>query len=91
MVSGVFPKNVAGRYPVFDGENIMKKFFQKILPAAGVLALSAPAFAGDLDALTNGIDFSEVTTAVVAVAGALMAVYVVWKGASMILRAIRGL
>jgi hypothetical protein len=43
----------------------------------------------DLSALTP--DFSTVTTAIVAIATAVVAVYVTWKGAKLVLRAVRGL
>lgn len=53
----------------------------------------SPALAqtADLGALTSAIDFGAVGTAVIAVAGSLAGIYVLWKGASLILRAIRGL
>jgi hypothetical protein len=73
----------------------MKKFLNYVFAGVsslfGLLALSAPASAAGLSDLTSGIDFSEVSTAVIAVGVALAGVYVLWKGASLILRAIRGL
>lgn len=69
--------------------------FNKKLSAAAVVAplfaLSASASAAGLGDLTDAVDFAEVSTAVLAVGAALAGVYVLWKGASMILRAIRGL
>jgi hypothetical protein len=49
------------------------------------------ASAAGLSDLTSSIDFAEVGTAVLAIAGSLAAVYLLWKGASLILRAVRGL
>jgi hypothetical protein len=52
----------------------------------------APVFAAgpDLTTLTTAVDFSTVTTAVLAVAAALIVVYIAWKGAKMVLAAVRG-
>lgn len=52
---------------------------------------ASPAMAAGLTDLTDAVDFSEVSTAVLAIGVALAGVYVIWKGASLILRAIRGL
>jgi hypothetical protein len=59
------------------------------LASFGLLAL--PAQAAGLSDLTSAVDFAEVSTAVVAIGAALAAIYVIWKGAGLILRAIRGL
>jgi len=64
---------------------------KKLLAVPAVLAVSVPARAADLTALTAEIDFAGVTTAVLAVAVALAGVYITWKAASMVLRAIRGM
>ncbi|MDR2092853.1 MAG: major capsid protein [Azoarcus sp.] len=58
---------------------------------APLVALSASANAADLADLTDAVDFTAVSTAVLAVGASLAGVYVLWKGASLILRAIRGL
>jgi hypothetical protein len=57
----------------------------------GLVSTSANAAAIDLSALTAEIDFSSVSTAVLAVAAALAGIYITWKAASLVLRAIRGL
>lgn len=55
---------------------------------------SAPLFAHadtvDFSQLTSGIDFSSVTSAVMAVGVVLMGVYVAIKGAKIILSMVRG-
>jgi protein-S-isoprenylcysteine O-methyltransferase Ste14 len=62
---------------------------------AMLLALLAPlsAFATgpaspDLTSLVP--DFTTVTTAILAVAGAIIGVYVAWKGAKMVIRSVKG-
>lgn len=57
-----------------------------------MLGLSKPAEAAppDLTSLTTAVDFSTVTTAVLAVAAALIVVYIAWKGAKMVISAVRG-
>ena len=64
---------------------------------AGLLALAfsmfgAPAFAvgPDLTAVTAAVDFGTVNTAVLGVAAALIVVYIAWKGAKMVIAAVRG-
>ena len=61
---------------------------------AAVVSLftSKPAMAVpvDLTSVTNAVDFSTVVTALLLVAAALAGVYIAWKGAKMILIAIRG-
>jgi len=40
--------------------------------------------------LTTGINFADVSAGILAIAGLMAAVYVIWKGAKMVLAAIRG-
>ena len=61
------------------------------LLASAFALFSFPASAQSLSDLTAAISFSEVGTAIMAVALALAGIYVLWKGAGLILRAIRGL
>jgi uncharacterized membrane protein YobD (UPF0266 family) len=67
--------------------------FKKIALIAASIGIANSAFAApvDLTTLTTAIDFSSTTDAVLAVAAALMAVYIAWKAASMVLRAVKGL
>ena len=59
---------------------------------ASALGISEPAHAAgpDLTTLTTAVDFGTVTTAVLGVAAALIVVYIAWKGAKMVLAAVRG-
>jgi hypothetical protein len=64
------------------------------LVAIPAITFSGLAFADDptsLSDLTAAVDFAEVSTAILTVGGGLAAVYLLWKGAALILRAIRGL
>jgi hypothetical protein len=65
----------------------MKKLVAGVFGAVG----SAPLFAAGISDLTSQIDFSDANTAIIAVGAALAGVYVLWKAASLVLRAIRGL
>lgn len=53
----------------------------------GITAHAAPP---DLTTLTAAVDFSTVTTAILGVAAALIVVYIAWKGAKMVIAAVRG-
>lgn len=57
-----------------------------------LLGIAGPALADPVDfsSLTSSVDFSSVIVALMAVAAALMLVYIAWKGAKMILAAVRG-
>lgn len=59
---------------------------------ASALGLSEPAHAAgpDLTTLTTAVDFGTVTTAVLGVAASLIVVYIAWKGAKMVIAAVRG-
>lgn len=58
--------------------------------AFSLTGTSAHAVGPDLSTLTAAVDFSTVTTAVLGVAAALIVVYIAWKGAKMVLAAVRG-
>lgn len=65
--------------------------------AAGLAALlglsqspAASAAPVDFTALTASVDFSTVVAAILLVAAALMGVYIAWKGAKMIIAAVKG-
>lgn len=51
----------------------------------------AHAAGPDLSSLTSSIDFSTVVVAILAVASALAVVYIAWKGAGMVIAALRRL
>ena len=68
----------------------MKKLLSK---ATGLVALaSGAAFADapDLSSLTAAVDFSTVITAILVVAAALTVVYVTFKGAKLVMTAVKG-
>lgn len=50
-----------------------------------------PVAAPTLATLTAGISFVDVSTGILAVAGILVGVYVIWKGAKMVISAVKGL
>jgi len=54
---------------------------------------SVPALAAgpDMTSLTTAVDFGTVTTAVLAVAAAVIVVYIAWKGAKLVVGAVRGM
>jgi hypothetical protein len=64
----------------------------KKIALAAVAALPVAAFAGgpDLSPLTQQVDFSTTTAAVLAIAGLLAGVYIALKGAHIVLAMIRG-
>lgn len=55
---------------------------------APVASFAVGPAAPDLSSLTP--DFTTVTTSMLAIAGAVAAVYVTWKGIKLVLRAIKG-
>ncbi len=71
----------------------MRSFIKKsVVALLGLFAVGAAMAAPpDYSSLTGAIDFSTTITAVLAASAALMAVYIVWKGASLIIRAVKGL
>lgn len=51
---------------------------------------SAMALGPDLSTVTSAVDFGTVTTAILGVAAAVVVVYLAWKGAKMVIAAVRG-
>ena len=64
---------------------------KKVLGTAVLVTLSAPAFAAPVDytTLLAASDFSTTTSAIVAIAGIMAVVYVAWKGAKLVLGALK--
>lgn len=62
--------------------------------AAGVAGASASGMAlaagPDYTTLTTAVDFGSTSTALLAVAAALVVVYITWKGAKLVLQAVKG-
>jgi len=67
----------------------MFKKFGKV--AVALAPASAFAAGPDMSNLTTAVDFGTVTTAVLAVAAALIVVYIAWKGAKLVVGAVRGM
>lgn len=69
----------------------MRQFFLGLVAAAlSLLGLTAHAAGPDLTTITAAVDFGTVTTAVLGVAASLIVVYIAWKGAKMVIAAVRG-
>lgn len=69
----------------------LKTFLLAVLSIAlSLFGIAAHAAGPDLTSLTTAVDFSTVTAAVLAVAASLIVVYIAWKGAKMVLAAVRG-
>jgi len=61
-----------------------------VVASATILAQQAMAAGPDLSTVTAAVDFGTVTTAVLGVAAALIVVYIAWKGAKMVIAAVKG-
>ena len=71
--------------------NNAKNFVKSsVLGGLALVASSSYAVGPDLSTLTAAIDFGTVTTAVLGAAAALIVVYIAWKGAKMVISAVRG-
>jgi hypothetical protein len=75
-------------------KDLNRSLLARALGVVAVLGASASAFAAggpaspDLTSLVP--DFTTVTTAVLAVAAAIVGVYVTWKGAKILIGAVKG-
>lgn len=56
-------------------------------PAAAFAQASAPTTVG---ALASSVSFADVALALLAITGTLITLYVTWKGAKFVLRAVKG-
>lgn len=61
-----------------------------LFSALSLIGVSAHAVGPDLSTVTAAVDFGTVTTAVLGVAAALIVVYIAWKGAKMVIAAVKG-
>jgi hypothetical protein len=72
---------------------MLKKMFIRVgipaigLGAAGSALAVAPTTVGEL---ASSVSFTDVGGAILAVAGVVITLYVVWKGAKFVLRAVKG-
>jgi hypothetical protein len=73
----------------FMNKGYVMKMFYRAIPLLFV-AGAASAVPVDLTSLTTAVDFSTTTTAVLAVAAALIGVYIAWKAAKLVISAVRG-
>lgn len=67
----------------------------KMLKKLGLVSVSAAplsSFAAgpDLSTITAAVDFGTVTTALLGVGAAIIVVYISWKGAKMVIGAVKG-
>lgn len=73
-------------------KNAVKRVVGLVGLSAGAVSSAYAAGGGpaapDLSSLTP--DFSTVTTSMLAVAGAVVGIYVTWKGIKLVIRAIKG-
>ena len=69
----------------------MKLFLVFLAFVSAFISASAHATGVDVSALTTSVDMSTVITAILAVAGTMVGVYVAWKAAKMVIAAVRGL
>lgn len=67
--------------------NMLKKLVPVLVAAA---PLSSFAAGPDLSTITAAVDFGTVTTALLGVGAAIIVVYIAWKGAKMVISAVKG-
>lgn len=75
-------------------ENFMTFRNQALKYGALAVSFAAPsafAVAPDLSSLSGAVDFTSISTAILAIALLIVPVYVVWKGAKIVLRSIKGM
>lgn len=69
---------------------MLKNFRRSALAVVAAAPLSAFAVGPDLSTLTAAVDFGTVTTALLGVAASIIVVYIAWKGAKMVIGAVKG-
>lgn len=72
---------------------MLKKLFVRAGIPAGSLMVAGSAFAAaptTVTELASSVSFTDVGGAILAVAGVVITLYVVWKGAKFVLRAVKG-
>jgi hypothetical protein len=71
---------------------MLKKLFVRagLAVAFGSVSVSAFALPVDYTTLLSAADFSTTTAAIISIAGIMAVVYVAWKGAKLVLSALRG-
>ena len=67
------------------------KMLKKLgLVSVAAAPLSSFAAGPDLSTITAAVDFGTVTTALLGVGAAIIVVYIAWKGAKMVIGAVKG-
>lgn len=69
--------------------NMLKKLVPVLVAAAPLSSFAAPT-GPDLSTITAAVDFGTVTTALLGVGAAIIVVYIAWKGAKMVISAVKG-
>ncbi len=92
MLKGAYQAVKAKAAEVYQGG---KRAVAAVVTAVGVsigaiTPVDSYAAGPDLTTVTAAVDFGTVTTAVLGVAAALIVVYIAWKGAKMVIAAVRG-
>lgn len=70
--------------------------FKKVIGSAVALAsavvsgVASAAGPGSISDLTSSVSFSDVSAAVFSISGAVITLYVAWKGAKFVIRAVKG-
>ena len=74
---------------------MLKKYqqFSVVAFLATLVGFAAPAMATgtDFSSITSAIDWSSVVTGIIAVAAAVVVLYIAWKGAKMLAHAVKGI
>lgn len=72
---------------------MLKKLFVRAGIPAGSMVVAGSAMAAaptTVTELASSVDFSSVGLAILAIAGVVITLYVTWKGAKFVLRAVKG-
>lgn len=87
-------KDRVGRFPMFFFKEIfMKKTIRNFLVGVGVAGFASSALAvspTSVSELASAVSFEDVASGILAVAGTVISLYVTWKGAKFIIRAVKG-
>lgn len=70
-----------------------KKKLARLLAATGAATLASSAFAvapTTVGELASSVNFTDVGVAILGVAGVVITLYVLWKGAQFVIKAVRG-
>lgn len=71
-------------------QTLKKTVLGAVALVTGFFASVASAAPVDYTSLTSSVDFSTTIAAILLVSAALMGIYIAWKGAKMIIHAVKG-